>query len=159
MSYTLENYVSPTFTAYSGDAPIGQIDPLGSDRYTAASDLFAQVTRAQWEDYKARYLPVIESLVDSTTGASAEDLRSQAVQGATEAIDTGYGLASETANRMRARYGLAASPEQSNSTALQKARDKVNAINQTNREITDRNMMLVSGLGSPSSQIVGGATS
>lgn len=157
MSYTLENYVSPTFTAYSGESPITDIDPISGDQYTGASDLFARVTRAQWEDYKARYQPVIESLVSSVTGSGAEALRTQAVQGATQAIDTGFELAAGTADRMRSRYGLSASPEQSNSTALEKARQKVNAINLTNRDIRDRNLSLVSGLGSPVNNVTGGA--
>lgn len=159
MSYTLENYVSPTFTAYEGRAPIQEVGNYSGDPYTGASDLFAQVTRAQWEDYKARYLPVIEDLISSATGEKAEELRSQAVKGATEAIDVGYGLAEQTADRMRSRYGLSAAPDQTNSTALQKARDKVNAINLTNREIKDRNMALVSGLGSPSTSDLMGAKS
>ena len=135
-----------SYSPYTGSTPITQIDTNITDQYDGAKNLQAQVTRAQWEDYKLRYAPIIENLVDSVTGPNAAAMTQQVVNNATSAVDTAYANSLGTAQRMAGAYGIAMPQYSKTSSALDKAREKVNAINQTRRAITDRNMALATGL-------------
>lgn len=142
--------VSSTYTPYIGESSISQIDTTMSDPYEGAENLRAAITRAQWDDYKLRYQPILENLVDSVTGENAQMKRAQTIGNVSTAIDQAYTSAAGTRQRTADRFGLAVPQQGSNSTALDKARNKVNAINQTRRAIDDRNMSLASGIGTGS---------
>ena len=138
---------SSTYSPYQGDTPISQINTNITDEYDGAKNLQAQVTRAQWEDYKLRYAPILENLVDSVIGPNAQKLANQAVNNATNAVDTAFSNSFGTANRMAGSYGIEVPSYSRESSALAKAKEKVNAINQTRRAIADRNLGIATGLG------------
>lgn len=148
MSYTFDNYTGQTFEPYTGPTQSSYINPtITGDAYTGASDLSAKVTRAQWEDYKTRFQPVIDELTGYVDGTARKDALRNAQGLSMQAIDQGFEAAYGTADRVRSRYGLANQGLQTNSTALEKAKQKVNAMNQLTRESQDRALYLASGLG------------
>ena len=138
--------VSSTYSPYTGTSPITQVDTEITDLYSGAADLQAQVTRAQWEDYKLRYAPIVENLVDSVVGPNAAQTQQQVVNNASGFVDTAFSNSRGTAERMASAYGLSMPQRSDRSSALEKAKEKVNAINQTRRSITDRNMSIATGL-------------
>lgn len=135
-----------TYSPYTGNTPITQIDTNITDMYDGAKNLQSQVTRAQWEDYKLRYAPIVENLVDSVTGPNAAARTQQVVNNASNAIDSAYANSRASAQRMAGAYGLSIPRSSQTSSALDKAREKVNAINQTRRAIGDRNLAIATGL-------------
>lgn len=135
-----------TYSPYTGNTPITQIDTNITDMYDGAKNLQAQITRAQWEDYKLRYAPIMENLIDSVTGSNSSAMTQQVINNATSAVDSAYANARGTAQRMAGAYGLSIPQYSKTSSALDKAKEKVNAINQTRRAIGDRNMALATGL-------------
>ena len=137
---------SSSYTPYTGESPITQIDTNITDMYDGAKNLSAQVTRAQWEDYKLRYAPIVENLVNSVVGENAAKMSQQVVNNASGFVDTAFQNARGTAERTASAYGLSMPAMSQRSSALEKAKQKVNAINQTRRSINERNTQIATGL-------------
>ena len=74
-----------------------------------ASELFGQLNRAQWEDWKARFAPYVSKLADYATDPNAA---SDAATQAKSSVGLAFDTAQTVTDQGREKYGVALSPEQ-----------------------------------------------
>ncbi|MCC4269217.1 hypothetical protein LL254_00655 [Marinobacter nauticus] len=111
-----------------------------------ASTLLGQLSRAQWEDWKARYLPRVEQLAAEATDPNA------ALNAATQAKDA-VGLAFDSAetvnNQNRQRYGVALTPAQleaqDRAMKIGRSAATVSAGNEARISALDRQQAILAG--------------
>lgn len=130
-----------------GQIYIPQAIQEGGNRTTAgdwdsASNISAQLTRAQWEDWKKRYQPYEQRLKDIAMGKT-DNIEAEKRAGA--AVGTAFNTAQGTYARNRSRYGLSAMPGMQDRMALSKAATTASAVNQTRQATRDRDMALMTG--------------
>jgi hypothetical protein len=100
-----------------------------------ASKLRAKIAREQWEDYKTRFQPIENILLDFANDPEKfkGPLRNQAM----ETINTQYGLNTAMADRRLGSYGLRMTDEQRNEFGRRNQLDQrlteVQALNQIQR--------------------------
>ncbi len=119
-----------------------------------AHDQLGRVHRQQWEDYKRRFRPVEDALMDMTNDPEAESrMRGQVSQDMGQAYDS---MAGQRQRRMEG-YGLSVTGDQKQSLGRQNALDQAAAtaggMNTGRTAIEDRNQAaMVGGLGSLAQQ-------
>ena len=111
----------------------------------------AELTRKQWEDYKARFMPTENRLMQMTSYMNPGIVNEQIQQ----AVGTGgyvtRALDSSAAQAQRgfARYGLTPNAAQqraiSRDTGLTRSKAVVDAANRIRQNITDRNQQIATG--------------
>lgn len=106
------------------------------------------LTRAQWQDYQARFVPIENRLMDLTTYNNPELAAAQvsdAMSSAGAAVDT----ANQNRELNRAQYGLTARAGQQQLEARQdsvtRATASMDAANKTRQALIDRNRMIAVG--------------
>lgn len=114
----------------------------------SAQNTRADLARAQWNDYKRRFQPIEDMLVNNVT--SGERLDTALAKGG-EAIGQQYGIADGTFKRNSSRYGAGLTPQQQGRhekrLGLSKAATEANMRNSTRRAVQDSNMGLMTGMG------------
>ena len=102
----------PTPTPPPAPAPFdpSYIDPSQAfEGDQGASELFGQLSRAQWEDWKARFAPYVSNLADYATDPNAA---SDAATQAKSSVGLAFDTAQTVTDQGREKYGVALSPEQ-----------------------------------------------
>lgn len=103
------------------------------------------LTRAQWDDYLARYAPLEDQLIRFVTSDSSKE-----VEQAGQYAALGSAAAQGALTRDTERRGLVVTPEQAaaaaNQSKLQGALDMVGAKNTATRTIADRNFAIQGNL-------------
>lgn len=108
----------------------------------SASEVAADITRKQWQDWQQRFQPYDKRLADLAMGK--ED-NQQAEARAGSAVDSAFKTAQGTYSRNRARYGLSDTAGMSDRMALSNTAAKVGAVNQTRLATQDRDMAMMTG--------------
>ncbi|GKV88527.1 hypothetical protein M9782_13805 [Pectobacterium actinidiae] len=108
-----------------------------------ASDTFADITRKQYADWQARYLPKLQGLMDlSTNGQLMNNQLARADATQQQALNT----ATVGAANQQARYGATQQTNQSdNSLGLKSALATAGAKNGIRDAETDRQMSILTG--------------
>lgn len=132
------------------------VDPeghSGSDKY--AQKTRADIYRAQWNDYKERFSPLEDMLINNVT--SGERLDTALAKGGT-ALNQQFNLADGTFQRNNSRYGIGLTPTQQSQhetrLGLTKAATEANMRNSTRRSVADRNMSLMTGMSGTKEEMV-----
>ncbi|MES3674449.1 hypothetical protein VO226_08280 [Halomonas elongata] len=130
-SQTAETYVDPQ-AAFQGDQ--------------GASDTIGRLSRAQWEDWKARFRPYIDSLANAATrNEAAQDAATMAQ----ESMATAYDNSAQAQDMQRQGMGLQVSQAQRGADqrrrALQKTASMVSAGNQARMSAQDRQSKILAG--------------
>jgi len=112
-----------------------------------ASKLLGQLSRAQWEDWKARFAPYITKLADQASDPNAAgDAAKQA--------KSSVGLAFDTANTVnsqnREKYGVSLSPEQ------REAQDRISKVGRSAAMASAGNEARISALDRQQAILAGG---
>ena len=141
---TVQNIQSPValsnmYTQYG-------VDPNGDKR---AQELSAAITRQQFNDYQARFMPYLQQLNNMVSPAAVKEQQSEWTNNVMQQYQTapqqGFGLT----QRNLARYGAAQDPRVASSgmrtSQIDAAANAVAQINSGNQQIKDRGMVLLSG--------------
>lgn len=108
---------------------------------TAAQDTRAELARAEFEDYKSRYLPLEESLIQAV-GTDYQKSVDQDLSRTRTAVTGAFRGAEAQQDRNAGRYGLAAQPaayDMAETSAM------VGGLNSTRIQGEDRRLALLSG--------------
>lgn len=138
--------------APAAPAPEPAFDPSYIDPNQAfqgdqgASELLGQLSRAQWEDWKARFAPYITKLADYATDPNAAgDAATQAKSSVGLAFDT----ATTVNDQNRERYGVNLSPEQQaaqqRATSVGRSAAMASAGNEARISALDRQQAILAG--------------
>lgn len=152
---TIEAANSYTPTQYTTTQ--SNTDQYGLPRLSAtdsASDNFAALTRAQYNDWLNNTYPKYQELLGL---AQSESFVDDAVAETKEGLDAGFKVANEQQERDLRRYGLTETARQREhrltSTGLQQTAARTSAANSSRLEAQDmQNIMLAGGLGSALNQ-------
>lgn len=113
-----------------------------------AANATAALTRAQYADWKERFFPKIEDLASMTTYANPE-LAQQETDKATQLTNSTFANVANSQARNVSRYGMTQTAEQQQATAdalsLDRAAAVVDAANNTNIYLKDRDRAIVAG--------------
>jgi hypothetical protein len=126
-----------------GDNPLGLLpESLSGD----ANDLYAEITRAQWNDFQENDIPYLKAYADEiTSGQTITD----AVTDASKANTAGYASARESLGRQQSGLGLALSSRESANQKADLQRSEglsaVDAVNSARTAAKDRQSALLSG--------------
>lgn len=124
------------------------IDPGQAFRGSqGASTLIGQLSRAQWEDWKARFAPVIQELADEATDPNAA--QDAAIQ-AKNAMGTAFDSAETINTQNRQKYGISLTPEQ------QAAQERISNVSRTAAMASAGNEARISALDRQQSILAGG---
>lgn len=120
----------------------------GSVQLFNASEPAAQVARAEWADYKKRFMPYEKTLINAGTNEANYGTAQQMAEKNTAA---GLGLAQAQSGRDLARYGATMTPAQEDATnlnnAIQAAQTGVANVNSARGNIWDtENGVMTGGL-------------
>jgi hypothetical protein len=127
--------------------------PESFDR--AASTKRASLVRQQWEDYKTRFQPVENKLINDMGTGEHTTFNEAGIATANRAADTAYSSAADMEQRDRQRLGqglngLQLQAQQSNNNMARSA-GTATAVNQASQADIDRkNAVMSAGLGSAS---------
>jgi len=108
-----------------------------------ASDTLAAINREQWDDYKARFIPLENKLIDAYDNPELRNKRMSAVTDyASNAADSARGVASRTMSR----YGVDGNTQAGNREAvLAKTTSIVDAQNTNRDQMNARDQLLLAG--------------
>lgn len=127
--------------------------PESFDR--AASTKRASLVRQQWEDYKTRFQPVENKLINDMGTGEHTTFNEAGIATANRAADTAYSSAADMEQRDRQRLGqglngLQLQAQQSNNN-MARSVGTATAVNQASQADIDRkNAVMSAGLGSAS---------
>lgn len=111
-----------------------------------ASDLLGQLNRAQWEDWKRRYRPRIQALIDTATDAEAGD---RAARLASSSMGQAFDSSARSAEHNRRSLGVQLTPreqaEQDRIHKVSRAAASVSAGNEARMAAQDRQQMVLAG--------------
>jgi hypothetical protein len=131
------------------EAPL-RLAPGGS-----ASGNYANLTKAQWQDYQRRFVPIENELINSTTYANPQVLTKAIGQGR-EATNQAMDVSEKTQQRAVGQYGITQDPAQltlrRRMEGLNRSAAVVDAANRIRQRVSDRNREITSGA-APSSGI------
>lgn len=117
----------------------------------AASENQAALARAEYDDYKRRFVPIENELIGQLGNRS---VYAENVNRATEAAGQAYGTSADEYRRGLSRYGVTASDEQvadqQRQMGLSSAASQSEAANRTRLQTKNRNMQLLGGGLAPS---------
>jgi hypothetical protein len=143
-----------------GDLPVNPPDGLYSDPQPgtgdhAASETYAHLLRARWEDYKRRFEPYYKALNDAIRNP---DVLKADLAHADRSVGLGFATAAGENRRRQARYGLhpdaATQAAMDRRRGLAKAGATVAAENATRANKRNRDMGILGGTASGVSQLV-----
>lgn len=155
MSFNGENGSSAnTGGAYTPDYGVPEYDPLilDIDRWgdDQADENRARLTRAQWWDYKNRFVPIENELIGQIGN---RQVYSQSVSRALDAVDQSFDTSRDEMMRGLSRYGAAPSAQETQTLMRQSGRAeaaaKAGAANRTRTQVKNRNMQILGGSLSP----------
>jgi len=135
----------PTYAGGMGN-PYGGINPYRysgmNPKENPGDKLFADLIRAQTQDYLTRFAPIENFLASEITATGTKALAGD-LQRTREAIDTSSANVQGTMNRDAARYGVDAQQLDQNTmtSAL------VGGLNATRMRDADRRLAMLSGMG------------
>lgn len=113
-----------------------------------ASDILADVTRAQWADVKQNYLPIEKDIMQQLTFVN-KDLMPESIASAQQASAGAADTVTGVRDRNIARYGITMGQQEqqamADSDALTKSKNMVNAGNWTRQRLLDRDKELMLG--------------
>ena len=102
----------------------------------------AAVSRAQWEDYKNRYIPLENELIAAYNNPADRAARiSEAANLSGQAFDSAAGVGQRTMQRM----GVNFDPSQDRGFGLKRAAATVDAMNTTRQHLAGRDELLLTG--------------
>jgi hypothetical protein len=131
--------------------------PTNTNSDTYAQDTNAWITRSQWADYKDRFMPVEDQLIDETMGM---DLLNERLGAISAVSDTTFDTNMLAAEQRRARYGVELDKQgrasQQRSRELAQSTSVADGKNNTRTHIYDRNMDTISGGSSAVNQAIRG---
>jgi len=109
-----------------------------------ASDTLASISRAQWEDYKARYLPLESQLM---AGYKNPWEQQSAINESVSLSQGAFDAATATKQRELSRMGIGSGNLQGlqRRQEIDKTAATVDAMNTARQHIVDRDKMLLSG--------------
>lgn len=111
-----------------------------------ASDTIGRLSRAQWEDWKTRFRPYINSLADAATQPGADE---EAANMAQESMATAFDNSAQAQDMQRQGMGLQVSQAQREADqrrrALQKTASMATAGNQARVSAQDRQSKILAG--------------
>lgn len=108
-----------------------------------ASDTLARIDREQWEDYKKRFIPLENQLIEAYDNPKLRAERMAAVTGEATAASNN---ATEIAGRELSRYGQsAASVGNDRAATMAKTTNVIDAQNTNRDKMTARDQLLLSG--------------
>ncbi|MDP4546478.1 hypothetical protein [Marinobacter sp. MDS2] len=111
-----------------------------------ASQLLGQLNRAQWEDWKTRFLPRVDQLAAEATDPNAAMAAAHQAKGA---VGLAFDSANTINNQTRERYGVALTPAQqeAQTRALNVGRSaaSVSAGNEARISALDRQQAILAG--------------
>lgn len=110
----------------------------------AASDTLANVTRAKYDDWKARFFPKVGELMDMTT-YNNPNLIAQETAGAVNTVNESFNLANGSQARNVASYGMTQVPDDTRANDLGQVASQVDAINNTRLVLKDRDRAIAAG--------------
>ena len=128
------NYQSPSYSPF-------YISPWQYSGDDQASRLNAAVARQQYEDYKRRFIPIRNMLINEVTTDYPEMLEDE-LDRTRGAIGSAYTGAQASAKRARERYGLSGSGVDYNQSATSAM---VGGLNLTRQRSKERRMNLMYG--------------
>lgn len=113
---------------------------------TGATDLLGKLSRAQWDDYKARFLPLLNQVIGLATDTTApESAANRAMQATSDRFDG----VEKTLQMNDERYGLQLSPEEmaqrQRKVRMAEAGSAVDAANKARQGTRDRQLEIMSG--------------
>lgn len=118
----------------------------GSTQNYEASLPFAELARAQWKDYKKRFMPFEKMLI--TQGLDANNYI-QDVNVAKNAVDSAFSQQDGAFERNMDRMGVVMNPAEQNAIEDNMARDKattmVGEMNSARNNVWDRQNSIMSG--------------
>lgn len=125
----------------------------GGEEDHYASDLLASITRGMWDDYKDRFLPIEDMLIDKALNPDVAGRTAAASQHVNKAYDVSGKMLTDKFHS----YGLEMTPEQKKSygrqSNLSRGLADVQAQNRTRANIRDEQMQILTGL-APRSDIL-----
>lgn len=111
-----------------------------------ASELLGQLSRAQWEDWKARFAPYITKLADYATDPNAA---SDAAAQAKSSVGLAFDTATTVNNQNRERYGVSLDPRQAKAQEraanVGRSAAMVSAGNEARISALDRQQAILAG--------------
>lgn len=111
-----------------------------------ASELLGQLSRAQWEDWKARFAPYITKLADYATDPNAA---ADAAEQAKSSVGLAFDTATTVNDQNRERYGVSLTPEQmaaqERSTKVGRTAAMASAGNEARISALDRQQAILAG--------------
>lgn len=123
---------------YAPDGIIG-----GKDQ---AQDIRIALTRAEWADYKKRFLPIEEELIGMVGN---QELLNQRVGRSQAAVSTAFDRQQSQQQMMEQRYGLQISPQarahMDRKSGIMKAAAMADAANDTRRDYRSMEMEILGG--------------
>jgi hypothetical protein len=127
----------------------GSYNPLVMDgTKNQASNAMADLTRAKYDDWKTRFFPKIDDLLNMTTYSNPELLTTEVAK-STDTINKSYDNVAGLQSRNVARYGMSQAPDQvaaqDSAMNLGKAAALVDAANNTRTMLKDRDREIAAG--------------
>lgn len=123
----------------------------------AAEYTYRDLYKAQWEDYKKRFLPYQEELIDAATSTQMLDEQLSRISATTKRSQK---LSQEAATIARSRFGMDQTAQQSQSfnsnMNLTSALGEANADNSARSAAYDRYQSAMTGAGIRPQETVGG---
>jgi hypothetical protein len=148
------NKVTTTLPLASGQSAPSEA-PLRLAAGSKAEDNYAKLTRAQWEDYKRRFVPIENELINSTTYANPQVLTTAIGQGR-DAANQAINVSEQTQQRAVGQYGITQDPSEialrRRMEGMNRSTAVVDAANRIRQRVSDRNREITSGA-APSSGI------
>jgi len=131
------------------------VKPTNMNDRGYAQKMNAYLNRQQWEDYKTRFAPVEDQLINETMGRELLDKR----LGQVSAIaDNSFDSSMVAAAQRMQRYGVSQDQQQSSNmqrnSDIQKSTAIADARNNTRTEVFDRNMDTIAGGSSAAGQAI-----
>lgn len=125
----------------------GLLDPQAAFRgRTGATELLGDLSRVQWDDYKKRFLPILDELIASATDAGAPEA---AAERAISTTADRFNSAEKSMGLNDSRYGLQIDQDQMDQRqkrlALAGASSAVDSANKARLGVRDRQLEIMSG--------------
>jgi hypothetical protein len=113
-----------------------------------ASQQLADVARAEWQDYLARFKPIETALMNQTTYDNP-DLFNQNIAQAQSAINTSMDTGAVNQNQLLQRYGVSQTADYATANSrlndLNRQAALVDAANRIRQNLVDRNYQIATG--------------
>lgn len=139
-----------------GDSP--KLPDQYAQRDEVASAKRAKLMKAQWQDYKTRFRPVEDKLIEDMGTGIHTKFNQEGLDTARKSVDTAYGGAVDMQNRDMSRMGVANTAQQQQAmdttVDVNKSQSMDNATNSARQwDIDRKNAVISGGLANQSSQI------